>query len=114
MLDANGDYTFGQGAANFFANDVNGIAQSILTRLKLMQGEWFLDLTEGTPYSTQVLGKGTRALYDQAIKTRILQTVGVTAIILYSSTLINRKLTINCHAQTIYGPLTITTPLTVT
>lgn len=113
-LDADGDYTFGQSAANFFVNNVAGIAQSVLTRLKLLQGEWFLDVTEGTPYSTLILGKGTRATYDQAIKARILGTTGVTAITQYSSDLNNRALSIRATLATIYGPLIIVTPLSVT
>jgi hypothetical protein len=79
-----------------------------------MQGEWFLDITEGTPYSTQILGKGTKPYYDQAIKARILGTQGVTEIVEYSSSLINRALSVTARVSTIYGPITVITPLSVT
>lgn len=113
-LDANGDYTFGQSAANFLVNNSLLVAQAIRTRLLLMQGEWFLDKTEGTPYSTQILGKGTRSLYDQAIKTRILGTQGVNQIVNYSSNLNNRVLTVNALVNTIFGPVTVVTALSIT
>lgn len=85
MLDANGDYVFGQGSANFWINDPRGVAQSVQTRLNLWQGEWFLDQTAGTPIAQQVLGYGTESLYDIVIKQRILSTAGVTTIVEYQS-----------------------------
>lgn len=106
-LDANGDYSFGQGLMNFYIDDVNTIAQSIKTRLLLMEGEWFLDVTEGTPYSTQILGKNKQPTYDHAIRQRILGTQGVTSIESYSSTVENRQLTVSATVNTIYGPVII-------
>ena len=113
-LSATGDYTFGQSAANFLVNSDAEIAQNISTRLKLLEGEWFLDVTSGTPYATEILGKGTRPYYDQAIKARILGTTGVTEITSYSSSLKNRTLTVTATVSTIYGPVTVVTPLSVT
>lgn len=113
-LSATGDFTFGQGAANFLVDDAEMIRQMLQTRLLLMAGEWFLDITEGTPYSTLILGKGTKPYYDQAIKARILGTYGVTEIADYSSTLKNRSLAVNCKVNTIYGPIVVVTPLSVT
>jgi hypothetical protein len=85
MLDAVGDYTFGQGSANFWIDDPQGVAQSVITRLELWTGEWFLDKTVGTPYAQQILGYGTKNLYDMALRTRILGTSGVTALLSYAS-----------------------------
>lgn len=112
-LSATGDYTFGQGSANYLVNSSAMVAQNVQTRLLLMQGEWFLDITEGTPYATAILGKGTKSLYDQAIKTRILGTFGVNSIVEYSSELQNRLLSVTATIDTIYGPITVVTPLTV-
>lgn len=104
-LDVDGDYTFGQGSANFWVNDPQGVAQAISTRLQLWEGEWFLDNTAGTPWSQEVLGYGTQALYDLAIRAAILDTEGVTSIVNYSSTFnsIKRSLTVTGTVMTQYS-----------
>lgn len=114
-LSASGDYTFGQGAANFLVNSPACVAQAIQTRLGLITGEWFLDETDGTPYPTQILGYGTHPFYDGAIRSRILGTLGMTGqpvnggpnpgLASYSSnvTTSNRKLSVSGVADTIYG-----------
>ena len=110
MLDANGDYTFGQGSANFFVNSARGVAQSVLTRRLLWEGEWFLDTTDGTPYAQEILGYGTAALYDLAIRARVLGTFGVSSIDSYSSSVdpVTRKLTVSMTITTIYSAESVT------
>ena len=108
-LDANGDYVVGQGVSEFLYNTPATVAQAVQTRLLLETGEWFLDVTEGTPYSTEILGEGTQPTYDDAIRTRILETENVTEITSYSSTLdpVTRALTVNATISTAYGATTI-------
>ncbi|OZO80851.1 hypothetical protein CG700_28170, partial [Escherichia coli] len=48
--DADGDYTFGQGDDTFLIDSPECVAQAVKTRFELWRGQWFLDLTEGTPY----------------------------------------------------------------
>ncbi len=114
MLTADGDYSFGAGSANFFINNNAMVVQSVLTRLRLWQGEWFLDVTEGTPWLQQVLSssqKNTKNLYDLAIQNRVLQTSGVTGITDYSSDVVMennnskapRKLSVSMTISTVYG-----------
>jgi hypothetical protein len=107
MLDANGDMTFGFGQANFYHNSPAGVAQCIKTRLLLLAGEWFLDSTDGTPWSTEVLGKYTSGLYDPMIQARILGTTGVVGIVdgTYTSSFNSqlRTLAISCIVTTLYG-----------
>lgn len=104
-----GDSTFASGNTQFFINTAYGVAQACITRLKLSSGEWFLDTSEGTPYSTKILGKGTQPTYDLAIQERILNTEGVKSILTYASTLntATRALTVNAVIDTIYGQATI-------
>lgn len=104
-LDENGDYIFGQGKGNFFVNSVEAVAQAVKTRLDLIEGEWFLDVTEGTPYESQILGAGKTNTYDQAIQSRILGTPGVTRLLEYYSSInqITRKLSVNCKIDTVFG-----------
>lgn len=106
-LDANLDMTFGRGSLNFLTNSPDAVAQSVLTRLKLSTGDWYLDQTAGTPWQTQVLGMHTQNTYDLAIRTRILNTTGVTGIVdgSYSSKRdpVTRRLSVSCVINTIYG-----------
>lgn len=109
-LDANGDFAFGQGSANYWANAPEGVGQSIATRLKLIKGEWFLDVTAGTDWNGKILGRKSQASYDGEIKRVIMGTIGVASLLSYSSNLFGRHLTITASVQTIYS----TTPVTIT
>jgi hypothetical protein len=103
--DANGDYLFGQGNVEFLVDSPAAVAQYVKSRLALAAGEWFLDLTEGTPYGTRILGEGTRPLYDQAIRDRILNTPGVTRIDEYVSILSGRSLSVTATITTQFGQI---------
>lgn len=110
-LDADGDYQLGLGVKEFLVNSPATVAQAVQTRLGLFTGEWFLDQTAGTPWNTQVLGKGTQPLYDIALKERVLDTEGVSRITEYSSLLdsVRRELKVTMTIDTIYGEVTVTT-----
>lgn len=103
-LSPTGDYQFGKSDAQFLVNSPEAVAQAVRTRFDLHAGEWYLDLLEGTPYETKILGEGTTAFYDQVIQERILGTEGVLTIKDYASVLDeNRKLTVSAWIDTIYG-----------
>lgn len=108
-LDDEGDFVFGQGSTEFLINTPETVGQAVQTRLKLAQGEWYLDRQEGTPYSTKILGENTFSLYDAAIQQRILDTPGVTSIDAYASVFdgTTRKLTVTATISTIYGVLAV-------
>ena len=108
-LDNNGDYTFGSGLANMLIDNPEAIAQAVQTRLKLWQGEFFLDITEGTPYLNGMVGKYTRDTIDQLIKNRIYETNGVLSIDLYSGLYDGnmRSYAVNVTIMTIYGQIQI-------
>ena len=112
-LDPNGDYTFGGNLSNFYQNSPEAVAQSVITRLRLWEGEWFLDIVEGTPYIGGLLGKYTLADADNLIKERILNTEGVVEILEYSSSFNPdlRKFSVSVTISTIYGEATITEAL---
>lgn len=110
-LDADRDMTFGQGLLNFLIDSREAVAQAVLTRLLLLRGEWFVDLTEGTPYATEVLGYHTRGTRDAAIRARILGTPGVVTITAYSSTLIDRAFSVTATLDTIFGQTTVSQAL---
>lgn len=108
-LDSQGDMVFGHGDADYLKNSPECVAQAVVTRLRLLRGEFFLDLTEGTPYAPAVLGKHTKASYDFALRRRVLETEGVTAIEEYESVFDGetRRLTVNIRIDTSYGPATV-------
>lgn len=108
-LSADGDYTFGEGLRDFYVDSVEAVSQAVLTRLRLFQGEWFVDTADGTPWQTEVLGEQTRSTYDMAIRTRILGTPGVEQIDSYESDLDGntRRLSVTCAITTAYGQTTI-------
>jgi hypothetical protein len=113
-LDANGDYTFGQGLNNFWIDVSQAVAQAIQTRLNLWQGEWFLDTTAGLSIQ-QILGYNTKSLYDAVIRAQILGTSGVTSILEYGSSYDpeDRSLTVSGVVQTQYSqPTSFTAVLT--
>lgn len=104
---SDGDYTFGQGANNFFVDNAEAVGQRVVTRLLLILGEWFLDTTDGTPWNDGILGKTNQMTRDRAIKNRILGTEGVLAITEYSSSFANRAAAISATISTIYGETTV-------
>ena len=108
-LSPSGDYQFGR-AGLMLVDTPSAVAQAVLTRLRLAAGEWFLDLEEGTPYSTKVLGFQPQDTRDVVFKTRILDTPGVAEITNYYSNLDwNRLFTLTVTLTTTYGTTTITT-----
>ena len=104
-LDDDGDYSFGQGQNNFHINTPEGVAQAVMTRLKFWVGEWFADTSDGTGWSTDVLGKFTDHLFELMIRQRILGTPGVLRIDSFDSQFDGdtRKLSIQSSITTIYG-----------
>ena len=76
QLDNDGDMQLGK----YLENTPEAVAQAVLTRLRLWTEEWFLDVTEGTPWLQLVLGHGTQKTAIQAIRKRILETEGVQSI----------------------------------
>lgn len=104
-LSPTGDYTFGKNSGNFFVDNPEAVAQAVRTRLQLAQGEWFLDITEGTPYSSKILGAGKASTYDAAIQDVISGTQGVKKIVAYASGVNpdTREAFVSCIIDTIYG-----------
>jgi len=112
-LSPSGDYTFGQNGTNFLVDSPEAVAQAVKTRLAIATGEWFLDLSYGTPYQSKILGAGRVSTYDAAIKDVIINTQGVTDIVQYSSKVNpnNRAASVFVVIDTQYGTATIESSL---
>lgn len=108
--DADGDYTFGNGDDSWLVNSPEAVAQAVKTRFMLWYGQWFLDVTEGTPWIQSVLGKQSPDVYSLAIRQRILETQGVNAIQAFDTTLntSSRRVIFTATIDTRYGITTVT------
>ncbi len=113
MHPTTGDFVFG-GSQNSIWKDVpDAPAQVAMTRLRLFIGTWFLNLNDGTPWNTRVLGKYTGSTRDMVVRTRILGTPGVKGILAYDSSLDRntRAYRVNTTIDTIYGVKKISGPI---
>lgn len=110
-LTSSGDYSFGLSGRSFHVDSAEGVAQAVATRLRLSEGEWFLNKAEGTPYHTRILGTAKQTTIDMAIKARILETQGVLGIADYKSSVDpdTRAVRVSATITTRYGPATIET-----
>jgi hypothetical protein len=119
-LDQNDDYQFGHSLADFWYNQPEAVGQAILTRLRLYRGEWFLDLTVGTPWGGfplndevvargQILAERTQQTRDLALKRVVLETQGVSGIAAYSSSFDPniREFRVSIEVDTIYGAVAL-------
>lgn len=82
--------------------------QHLRTRLRFLQGEWFLDLFAGVPYLQEILKKPfDMAKVEALLKSEILDTPDIQKLTKFESSFNGetRKLTINFNAETSYGLL---------
>lgn len=108
-LDSNGDPMRGQGASSFLS-DIYAVTQIIITRILLLQGEWFEDLSDGTPMFQSLLGHAI-TLQGAALllRNRILGTPYVTSISSFSISANSavRSFTFSATVQTQFGSVTV-------
>lgn len=107
-LSETGDYTFGQ---NKFLKDREAVGQAIITRMKLLYGEWWENTDDGLPLFEQILGtfdsQQNRNAIDLIISERISSTQGVKNIVRFESEFQNRLYSAQCTINTIYGEITL-------
>lgn len=87
------------------------IAQTVKTRLRLFLGEYFRDISDGTPWFQDILGKGqSLEVRDAVIKRRVLQTPEVLSVFEFNTDfdLDKRKYTVGMGIITPYGNELIT------
>ena len=100
---------FGAQQADFWRDCAEAVGQAAMTRLRLWSGEWFIDTSEGTPWTQAVLGTGRRKTIEPALRARILGTQGVTGILDFSIAIDeeSRTVKINVTIDTIYGQVPV-------
>ncbi len=66
--------------------DIEHVKQHLKIRLQFYLGEWFLDITEGMPFYSDVLVKNPNIPnIDNIMKSRILSTPEIVALLSYKS-----------------------------
>ena len=105
-LGKNGDYTFGQGTANFLTG-AEAVAQAVKTKILLLSAEWWEDLEDGTPLFDGILlqrssEEGKKAV-DLIVRDRLLGVEGVVQVSSFASTLSDGYYQANVTVETLYG-----------
>ena len=93
--------------------DINAVSQAILTRLRLLQGEWWENQIDGLPLWQQILGKGTGHNQEKVnllIQERILGTPYVTDVFGLQSSYNadTRAFNFSCGVETQFGQVSVT------
>lgn len=107
-LDENGDIVTN---GTIFISGLDEIEQTIRTRLRLFLGEYFRDITDGTPWFEQILGKGvSMSAREAALRNRILRSPGVIRLTSFNTDfdLNTRKYSVTVGVLTTFGLLTVT------
>lgn len=108
LLQPDGDITT-QGVQ--FTSGLDEVEQTIRTRLRLFLGEYFRDITDGTPWFEQILGKGVSVdARDAAIRNRVVNTPNVIRLTSYTSdfNINTREYSVTIGVLTSFGLLTVT------
>jgi hypothetical protein len=93
-----------------FISGQEEIAQTITTRLRLFLGEYFRDVTDGTPWFQQILTKrGNLSAADSAIKLRIARTDGVVSLTSFNTDydIDTRVYSVSAGVLTTFGEINI-------
>lgn len=107
-LDQNGDYVFG-GNGSCYISGLDAVKQAILTRLRLLLGEWWEDETDGLPLWQKILAARDKKEVERQILNRISGTPHVLAITGYQTEWNGetRKLSIHVEFSSEYGDGTL-------
>ena len=108
QLDERHDMRFDFGLASC-VECTEAVAQNVKTRILLLKGEWFLDLSAGLPWLQKIMVKPASVkLANLIIRKTIQKTPGVSRIMQFSSYYDEntRKLFIEATVLTIYDEIT--------
>lgn len=81
-----------------FLRGKESTAAGIYHRLRMFFGEYFLDITDGTPWMQSILGKAPQDVAEAALKQRIITAPDVIAITAFSFDIdrLKRYITVDC------------------
>lgn len=101
-LDSDGDWTFGNGVANYIDKNA-AIGLNIKTRILSWVNDCFFDLLAGIDWNSRLGNKGQRALLEADLRRIILQSDGVTGLVYLNTSLQGRIFTADYSVNTVYS-----------
>ena len=101
-LDSNGDWTFGKGKNNY-TRENKAIGLNIQTRIYSWLGDCFFDQGAGIDWVNRLGSKNQRELLELDLRNIILQSEGVTGILEFSTSLVDRNFRADYSVETIYS-----------
>lgn len=102
QLDSSGDWLFGRGL-NDIATQNRAIGLDIKTRVLSWFGDCFFDQGAGIDYVNRLDKIRNEGLLELDIRNTILRTEGVTGIISFDFSLIDRGFVVDYSVETIYS-----------
>lgn len=79
-LNTSGDLDLASRGLRLTARGAEALAQKLRVRLRISQGEWFLDTRVGVPYYTDVMGKQPKGAVEALLRRVIATCPGVAAV----------------------------------
>jgi hypothetical protein len=101
-LDANGDWTFGNGLANYVGGNA-AIGLNIRTRIYSWLGDCFFDQQAGIDWWNRLGSRNQKTLLDMDLRRIIAQSENVTALVSFASVLDGRAYRATYSVNTIYS-----------
>lgn len=87
-----------------FVRNIDAVEQIVKMRIKLFFGEYFRNITDGTPWWQDILGKHpNRSRGEHLLRSRIAQSPGVTQIVEFNVVYNEREMMVQCSFNTVYG-----------
>lgn len=108
-LSSDKDYMLGKPPTIEFLKGREAVAQAVLTRLNLLQGEWWESLDDGLPLFQQIVSYRDKELAEILITERILETIDVMRVnnASYDYNPNARSFKYSCDITTRYGEVYI-------
>lgn len=101
-LDANHDWTFGQGINNYLTGNA-AIGLNIETRCLSWLGDCWFDTGAGIDWANRLGSKNQRALLEADLRRIILQSYGVTGIVSFNTSVTGRAFSASYTINTIFS-----------
>lgn len=101
-LDANHDWTFGQGKSNYLTGDA-AIGLNLETEILSWLGDCFFDTLAGIDWINRLGSKNQRTLLETDLRRLILTSYGVTGLTQFDTLLNGRAFGLNAAINTIFS-----------